>query len=178
MPRWLSFKIQVSAIHVDYFEPRTQTRSSFGENRFSLNWLVTNRFALQDNLKSGAFCGQGFSGCDHPEQKQDVFRPGIFGAVTFQNKNGTFCGQDFAAGLEQPRTGHTWRRTRPNVRKNYVSNRPFFRNLPENRFTGRCRISRRVSSRTKERISVDTSESAGMLWYMREVRDEKSASIQ
>ena len=72
-----------------------------------------------------------------------------------------------AAGLEQPRTtlGD------PNVRKNLVSNRPFFeppRKLePHARFTGRCRISRGVSLRTKERISVGTSAGTSMCWYAR-----------
>ena len=72
---WLRLEIQALAIRVDYFEPRTESLSRFGENRFSFNWHHKPFGVL--------------------EQKRDVLWPGIFRVVTFQNKNGT-CGGQFS----------------------------------------------------------------------------------
>ena len=76
------FEIQVSAIRVDYFEPRTQ-------NRFPFNWrhkpflrtdVLWSGFFRVSEPKTDFFCltlSRNFSGCDLSEQ------------------NGTVCGQEF-----------------------------------------------------------------------------------
>ena len=67
---WLRFEIQVSAIRVDYFEPRKR----FWRNSFSL------QSAPQTVLRYGT--------------KTDVLWSEIFRVVTSQTKNGFFSRQD------------------------------------------------------------------------------------
>ena len=78
---WLRFEIQVSAIHVNYFEPRTQNKQ-----------FETNHFALRN--KNGCFVVRNFSGCDLQRPKAGVFSPRNFQVV---NKKGRFVARIFFA---------------------------------------------------------------------------------
>ena len=55
---WLRFEIEVSAIHIDYFEPRAQSQLVLAKFVFPSTG-ATNRFALR---KKRMPCGQEFYG--------------------------------------------------------------------------------------------------------------------
>ena len=70
--------------------------------RFCLFASIT----LNHELKVGRIFGKtrfSFNWCHKPfgflEQKRDILWPRIFRVVTFWNKNGMFCGQDFFPNL-------------------------------------------------------------------------------